>query len=104
MQKPTHRNFNRRTKRYAHPVNAKVGDRFPLSIKKLGVEGQGIGYFKHKVCFVPGALLGGYVIGATETFVASIGFSMLRDAVVFALLLGPRLAAHPGVARRALSR
>ena len=36
---------------------------------------------------IPGALLGGYVIGATETFVASIGFSMLRDAVVFALLI-----------------
>ena len=49
MQKPTHRNFKRRPKRYAHPVDAKVGDRFPLSIKKLGVEGQGIGYFKHKV-------------------------------------------------------
>ena len=41
---------------YQHPVDVKVGDRFPLTIKKLGVEGQGIGYFKHKVCFVPGAL------------------------------------------------
>ncbi|MGI5952556.1 MAG: ABC transporter permease subunit, partial [Brooklawnia sp.] len=36
---------------------------------------------------IPGALLGGYVIGATETLVSSIGFSMLRDAVVFALLI-----------------
>ena len=27
---------------------------------------------------IPGALLGGYVIGATETLVASVGFSMLR--------------------------
>ena len=36
---------------------------------------------------IPGALLGGYVIGATETLVASVGFSMLRDAVVFALLI-----------------
>ena len=62
MQKPTHRNFKRRPKRYAHPVDAKVGDRFPLSIKKLGVEGQGIGYFKHKVCFVPGALPGEVVV------------------------------------------
>lgn len=42
--------------RYHHPVTVKVGDRFPLTIKKLGVDGQGIGYFKHKVCFVPGAL------------------------------------------------
>lgn len=37
-------------------VNVSVGDRFPLTIKRLGVNGQGIGYFKHKVCFVPGAL------------------------------------------------
>lgn len=38
------------------PVEVHPGDRFPLTIKKFGVEGQGIGYFKHKVCFVPGAL------------------------------------------------
>ncbi len=36
---------------------------------------------------IPGALLGGYVIGATETAVSAFGFSMLRDAVVFALLI-----------------
>lgn len=44
------------------PVVVSVGDRFPLSIKKLGVAGQGIGYFKHKVCFVPGALPGEQVV------------------------------------------
>lgn len=38
------------------PVDVQVGDRFPLTIRRLGVNGQGIGYFKHKVCFVPGAL------------------------------------------------
>lgn len=37
-------------------VEVAVGDRFPLTIRRLGVNGQGIGYFKHKVCFVPGAL------------------------------------------------
>ncbi len=36
---------------------------------------------------IPGALLGGYVIGATETLASALGFSMLRDAVVFALLI-----------------
>ena len=44
------------------PVVVSIGDRFPLSIKKLGVAGQGIGYFKHKVCFVPGALPGEQVV------------------------------------------
>lgn len=37
-------------------VKVQVGDRFPLTIRKMGVNGQGIGYFKHKVCFVPGTL------------------------------------------------
>ncbi len=36
---------------------------------------------------IPGALLGGYVIGATETLASALGFSMLRDAVVFGLLI-----------------
>lgn len=48
--------FPSRHRRPQRPVEVHVGDRFPLTIKKLGVEGQGIGYFKHKVCFVPGAL------------------------------------------------
>ena len=37
-------------------ITVNVGDRFPLTIRRLGVNGHGIGYFKHKVCFVPGAL------------------------------------------------
>lgn len=32
------------------------GQRFPLTIKRLGINGEGIGYFKHKVVFVPNAL------------------------------------------------
>jgi len=36
---------------------------------------------------IPGAFIGGYFIGAIETFVSGSGFSMYRDAVVFALLI-----------------
>lgn len=36
---------------------------------------------------IPGALLGGYLIGATEVFVSGYGNSMYRDAVVFAILI-----------------
>lgn len=36
---------------------------------------------------IPGALLGAYVIGSLETFVAGAGYSMFRDAVVFAVLI-----------------
>ncbi|MFQ9706657.1 MAG: 23S rRNA (uracil(1939)-C(5))-methyltransferase RlmD [Limosilactobacillus pontis] len=43
-------------------VTINVGERFPLTIRRLGVNGHGIGYFKHKVCFVPGALPGEVVV------------------------------------------
>lgn len=36
---------------------------------------------------IPGALLGGFLIGGVETLVAGYGFSSWRDAVVFAILI-----------------
>ena len=36
---------------------------------------------------IPGAMLGGYVIGIIEVFVSGYGYSMYRDAVVFAILI-----------------
>lgn len=36
---------------------------------------------------IPGALVGGYVIGIVETGVQSVGFSLYADAVVFAILI-----------------
>ena len=36
---------------------------------------------------IPGAMIGGYIIGATEVFVAGYGRSMYKDAVVFAILI-----------------
>ena len=43
-------------------ITVNVGDRFPLTIRRLGVNGHGIGYFKHEVCFVAGALPGEVVV------------------------------------------
>lgn len=43
-----------------------VGQRIPLTIKRLGINGEGIGYFKHTICFVKGALPG-EVVTATVT-------------------------------------
>lgn len=37
-------------------VQVKLGQRFPLTIKRLGINGEGIGYYKRKLTFVPGAL------------------------------------------------
>ncbi|GEL05862.1 23S rRNA (uracil-5-)-methyltransferase RumA [Rummeliibacillus stabekisii] len=36
----------------------KLGQRIPLSIKRLGINGEGIGYYKRNVVFVKGALPG----------------------------------------------
>nr|WP_207754218.1 branched-chain amino acid ABC transporter permease [Caldicoprobacter guelmensis] len=36
---------------------------------------------------IPGAMLGGYVIGFIEVMVSGLGYSMYRDAVVFAILI-----------------
>jgi len=33
-----------------------VGDRFPLTIKRIGINGEGIGFFKHVIVFVPKAV------------------------------------------------
>lgn len=44
------------------PVETNVGDRFPLTIKRLGINGEGIGYYKRKICFVPHALPGEIVV------------------------------------------
>ncbi|ADI00253.1 23S rRNA (uracil(1939)-C(5))-methyltransferase RlmD [Salisediminibacterium selenitireducens] len=34
------------------------GQRFPLTIKRFGIDGEGIGYFKRQVVFVPGLIPG----------------------------------------------
>ncbi|MFT3886987.1 MAG: branched-chain amino acid ABC transporter permease [Arachnia sp.] len=36
---------------------------------------------------IPGALIGAFAIGGTETLVSSVGYSMFRDGVVFAILI-----------------
>ncbi|QKS73182.1 23S rRNA (uracil(1939)-C(5))-methyltransferase RlmD [Paenalkalicoccus suaedae] len=38
------------------------GQQFPLTIKRLGIDGEGVGFFKRKVVFVPGALPGEEVV------------------------------------------
>ncbi|WP_332630924.1 23S rRNA (uracil(1939)-C(5))-methyltransferase RlmD [Halalkalibacter flavus] len=37
-------------------IDMKKGQQFPLTIKRLGINGEGVGYFKKQVVFVPGAL------------------------------------------------
>lgn len=39
-------------------IEMKTGQTFPLTIKRIGINGEGVGYFKRKAVFVPGALPG----------------------------------------------
>ncbi|WP_078551610.1 23S rRNA (uracil(1939)-C(5))-methyltransferase RlmD [Bacillus alkalicellulosilyticus] len=43
-------------------VTIEKGQKFPLTIKRLGINGEGVGYFKRKVVFVPGALPGEEIV------------------------------------------
>ncbi|WP_096439627.1 23S rRNA (uracil(1939)-C(5))-methyltransferase RlmD [Alteribacter populi] len=43
-------------------LKMKVGQRFPLTIKRLGIDGEGVGYYKRQVVFVRGALPGEEVV------------------------------------------
>lgn len=45
-----------------------IGQEFPLTIKRLGINGEGVGFFKRNVVFVKGALPG-EVITAKVTVV-----------------------------------
>jgi len=38
------------------------GQQFPLTIKRMGIDGEGVGFFKRQVVFVPGALPGEEVV------------------------------------------
>ena len=43
-------------------VKVQLKQTFPLTIKRLGINGEGVGYFKKQVVFVPGALPGEEVV------------------------------------------
>lgn len=43
-------------------IKISQGQTFPLTIKRLGINGEGVGYFKRQVVFVPGALPGEEVV------------------------------------------
>ncbi|WP_066069355.1 23S rRNA (uracil(1939)-C(5))-methyltransferase RlmD [Neobacillus soli] len=43
-------------------VKIELNQTFPLTIKRLGINGEGVGYFKRQVVFVPGALPGEEVV------------------------------------------
>ena len=63
-----YRTSNRR--RETPQVQVEIGQRFPLTIKRMGINGEGIGYYKRMAVFIPGALTGEEVV-AEVTSVAT---------------------------------
>ncbi|KRM09432.1 23S rRNA (uracil(1939)-C(5))-methyltransferase RlmD [Paucilactobacillus suebicus] len=53
---------HRHSDRQHKDVEVEIGQRFPLTIKRLGINGEGIGYYQRKICFVPFALPGEVVV------------------------------------------
>lgn len=49
-------------KRSDHMEKIQQNQKFPLTIKRIGINGEGVGYFKKQVVFVPGALPGEEVV------------------------------------------
>ncbi len=60
-----HYTHNRRPQQRSADVQVEIGQRFPLTIKRLGINGEGIGYYKRKLVFIKGAL-------PTEVVVAEV--------------------------------
>lgn len=58
-----HKQFQNHQRTNPHnDVQVEVGQRFPLTIKRLGINGEGIGYYQRKICFVPYALPGEVIV------------------------------------------
>ncbi|MCD8509456.1 MAG: 23S rRNA (uracil(1939)-C(5))-methyltransferase RlmD [Bacillus sp. (in: Bacteria)] len=51
-----HRKGEKKQQSPSTQLTIKVGQRFPLTIKRMGIDGEGVGFFKRQVVFVPGAL------------------------------------------------
>ncbi|MFL1696357.1 23S rRNA (uracil(1939)-C(5))-methyltransferase RlmD [Weissella kandleri] len=53
-----HPNKDKDARHRPQDVQVKVGDKLLITIKKLGINGEGIGSYKRKITFIPGALPG----------------------------------------------
>ncbi|QGQ44252.1 23S rRNA (uracil(1939)-C(5))-methyltransferase RlmD [Metabacillus sediminilitoris] len=51
-----------REKSNNHSIKISQGQTFPLTIKRLGINGEGVGHYKRQVVFVPGALPGEEIV------------------------------------------
>lgn len=57
-----HRKGEKKQQSHSTQLTIKEGQRFPLTIKRMGIDGEGVGFFKRQVVFVPGALPGEEIV------------------------------------------
>lgn len=57
-----HRKGEKKQQSHSTQFTIKEGQRFPLTIKRMGIDGEGVGFFKRQVVFVPGALPGEEIV------------------------------------------
>lgn len=69
--------FSKTRTRHQSGVDATVGERVIITIKRLGINGEGIGYLRHKIIFIPG-VLPGEVVSAT---ISNVAPSFLRGVM-----------------------
>ncbi|MFC6275092.1 23S rRNA (uracil(1939)-C(5))-methyltransferase RlmD [Levilactobacillus tangyuanensis] len=72
-----HYNNHRRPQQETPSVTVEEGQRFPLTIKRMGINGEGIGYYKRMAVFIPGALTGEEVVAE----VTSVAKRFLRAKI-----------------------
>ncbi|MFN1208964.1 TRAM domain-containing protein, partial [Enterococcus lactis] len=46
---------NRNNRSNYNDVEVEVGQQFKMTIKRMGINGEGIGFYEHKLVFVTGA-------------------------------------------------
>lgn len=66
-------------------VQLKLKQRFPLTIKRLGINGEGVGYFKKKVVFVPGALPDEEVVVEVTNVQPKFSEAKIKNQEIFSL-------------------
>jgi len=72
MKRPIHQNHNENN------TQVKPGQEVTLTIKRLGINGEGVGYFKKQVVFVEGALPGEVVIAKIEKIEQKYAIAKLK--------------------------
>ncbi|VMB78507.1 RNA methyltransferase [Streptococcus pneumoniae] len=72
-------------------MNLKVKQKIPLKIKRMGINGEGIGFYQKTLVFVPGALKGEDIYCQITSIRRNFELSKAKISIVRLLLLDATL-------------